>query len=250
MRATSSHLVGIFTALALSAAATADTPDSLVVRTFTFDDLETRRATFSFPTEGRTWRSIQMRHTLKCDEATTADEYPCGEWDVVAHDAGPRAHRPDGLDPPSPPIVQGGGHGARRAGVLHRASPPHLHPVDRSGRAPIGGSIPALRRHRLHRRSSRGTRRNRFQPHAVVLGARKCRPAEERQHHRGRRDRRPRGEHPSPLGNGHGVLGLRGAAQRQQQSAREGREAGGVQGALESLGPSPRTFVPARWPSI
>lgn len=59
--------------------------DRLIVSTFTFDDIETRRAAFSFPDDGRTWRQILMYYTLKCDEATVGDPYPCGEWDVTTH---------------------------------------------------------------------------------------------------------------------------------------------------------------------
>jgi hypothetical protein len=59
--------------------------DTLVVRTFTFDDIETRRAAFSFPDDERTWQRILMYYTLKCDEATVGDPYPCGEWDVTTH---------------------------------------------------------------------------------------------------------------------------------------------------------------------
>jgi len=59
--------------------------DTLVVPTFTFDDIETRRAVFDFPDDARTWERITMRYTLKCDEATVGDPYPCGEWDVATH---------------------------------------------------------------------------------------------------------------------------------------------------------------------
>ncbi len=63
----------------------ADEGDTLVVRTFTFRDIETRRATVEFPDDSRTWERILMRYTLKCDEATVGDPYPCGEWDVSTH---------------------------------------------------------------------------------------------------------------------------------------------------------------------
>ncbi|MFH1865223.1 MAG: LamG-like jellyroll fold domain-containing protein [Candidatus Eisenbacteria bacterium] len=59
--------------------------DTLLVRTFTFDDIETRRVTFDFPDDERTWERITMRYTLKCDEATVGDPHPCGEWDVTTH---------------------------------------------------------------------------------------------------------------------------------------------------------------------
>lgn len=57
--------------------------DTVWVRTFTFDSIATRRAVFPFPEppEGG-WRRILMYYTLKCDERTPGDAYPCGEWDV------------------------------------------------------------------------------------------------------------------------------------------------------------------------
>lgn len=64
-------------------AACADPGDTLAVQTFTFSDIETRRATFDFPDDGRTWERIVMHYTLKCDEATVGDPFPCGEWDVT-----------------------------------------------------------------------------------------------------------------------------------------------------------------------
>ncbi len=62
--------------------ASAAAGDTLEVRTFTFADIERRRATFDFPDDGRAWERVLMRYTLKCDEATVGDQYPCGEWDV------------------------------------------------------------------------------------------------------------------------------------------------------------------------
>lgn len=55
--------------------------DTLVVQTFTFEDITKRRDVFSFPDDERTWEKILMIRTLKCDEKTTRDIYPCGEWD-------------------------------------------------------------------------------------------------------------------------------------------------------------------------
>ncbi len=67
--------------------------DTLVVQTFTFDSIATRRAIFDFPTEGRDWSKVLMRYALKCDEATPGDPNPCGEWDVTTHT---RIHRHTG----------------------------------------------------------------------------------------------------------------------------------------------------------
>ncbi|MEN7550169.1 peptide-N-glycosidase F-related protein [Rapidithrix thailandica] len=55
--------------------------DTLVVQTFTFEDIEKRRGVFEFPGSDDTYEKILMVRTLKCDEATTGDRYPCGEWD-------------------------------------------------------------------------------------------------------------------------------------------------------------------------
>ena len=60
-------------------------PDTLVVQTFTFADIETRRGNFEFPTGDQSYQRILMHYTLKCDDATVGDPYPCGEWDVTTH---------------------------------------------------------------------------------------------------------------------------------------------------------------------
>jgi len=60
-------------------------PDTLVVQTFTFEDIESRRGVFEFPAGDNNWQKILMHYTLKCDEATVGDSYPCGEWDVTTH---------------------------------------------------------------------------------------------------------------------------------------------------------------------
>ena len=59
----------------------ADIGDTLIVQTFTFDDIEKRRDFFEFPDDDRTWEKIYMYRTLKCDEQTKQDTFPCGEWD-------------------------------------------------------------------------------------------------------------------------------------------------------------------------
>lgn len=55
--------------------------DTLVVQTFTFADIEKRRDVFDFPDDDRSWEKIFMHRTLKCDEQTKQDSFPCGEWD-------------------------------------------------------------------------------------------------------------------------------------------------------------------------
>jgi len=59
----------------------ADIGDTLIVQTFTFEDIEKRRDFFDFPDDERTWEKIYMYRTLKCDEQTKRDSFPCGEWD-------------------------------------------------------------------------------------------------------------------------------------------------------------------------
>ena len=56
--------------------------DSLWVQTFSFDSIECRRARFQFPDHGD-WDRILMYYTIKCDDRTPGDKYPCGEWDVT-----------------------------------------------------------------------------------------------------------------------------------------------------------------------
>jgi hypothetical protein len=58
--------------------------DTITVQTLTFDSITGRRGTWQFP-EGQTFRKILMYHTLKCDAATTQDQYPCGEWDYLTY---------------------------------------------------------------------------------------------------------------------------------------------------------------------
>jgi len=59
--------------------------DTLIVQTFTFNDIEKRRDFFEFPDDTRTWEKIWMHRTLKCDEQTKQDSFPCGEWDYCTY---------------------------------------------------------------------------------------------------------------------------------------------------------------------
>ena len=59
--------------------------DTLKVQTFTFDDISKRRGSFEFPDNDDTYTKIQMVRTIKCDEKTPLDKYPCGEWDYSTH---------------------------------------------------------------------------------------------------------------------------------------------------------------------
>ena len=59
--------------------------DTLYVKTFSFDSISTRRAVFAFPDSVDQYGKILMYYTLKCDEATPHDKYPCGEWDYTTY---------------------------------------------------------------------------------------------------------------------------------------------------------------------
>jgi hypothetical protein len=65
--------------------------DTTVVQTFSFDDPSPEgwgahyEGTFKFPSKNNSWEKILMIRTLKCDSATKADKYPCGEWDYITH---------------------------------------------------------------------------------------------------------------------------------------------------------------------
>ena len=58
--------------------------DTLIVQTFTFNDITKRRGIFQFPENGN-WAKIILVRTLKCDWETKHDKYPCGEWDYTTN---------------------------------------------------------------------------------------------------------------------------------------------------------------------
>ena len=57
----------------------------IVVQTLTFDSITTRRGQWLFPEESKEYRKVLMYYTLKCDPATTQDNFPCGEWDYLTY---------------------------------------------------------------------------------------------------------------------------------------------------------------------
>ncbi len=59
--------------------------DTIRVQTLTFDSITTRRGFWQFPDDSHTYRKVLMRYTLKCDAATTHDQYACGEWDYLTY---------------------------------------------------------------------------------------------------------------------------------------------------------------------
>ncbi|MBU0764096.1 MAG: T9SS type A sorting domain-containing protein [Bacteroidetes bacterium] len=59
--------------------------DTLTVQTLTFGDITKRRGIWVFPDTSHHYRKILMYYTLKCDPATTHDNYNCGEWDYLTY---------------------------------------------------------------------------------------------------------------------------------------------------------------------
>ncbi len=74
----------ILIALALCSFSEIYAQDTTWVNTLNFSDITKRRGTYSFP-EGKTYRKIKMHYTLKCDPATTRDNFNCGEWDYLSY---------------------------------------------------------------------------------------------------------------------------------------------------------------------
>jgi hypothetical protein len=58
--------------------------DSIIVKTFTFDSITTRRGIFELPPRDQ-YEKIIMHYTLKCDPRTTRDRFDCGEWDYLTY---------------------------------------------------------------------------------------------------------------------------------------------------------------------
>lgn len=59
--------------------------DTVIVQTLTFDSITTRRGEWTFPSDTNEYRKILMLYTLKCDPATTQDNFDCGEWDYLTY---------------------------------------------------------------------------------------------------------------------------------------------------------------------
>ena len=57
--------------------------DTITVQTLSFADITKRRGWYIFPKDTNQYHKILMYYTLKCDAATTQDNYPCGEWDYT-----------------------------------------------------------------------------------------------------------------------------------------------------------------------
>ena len=61
------------------------TGDTITIQTLTFADITKRRGWYVFPKDTNQYHKILMYYTLKCDQATTQDNYPCGEWDYTTY---------------------------------------------------------------------------------------------------------------------------------------------------------------------
>lgn len=63
--------------------------DTLVIHPITFDTASPEgwnahyKELIEFPDPEEPWRKILLVQTLKCDESTKGDKYPCGEWDYI-----------------------------------------------------------------------------------------------------------------------------------------------------------------------
>ncbi len=63
--------------------------DTLKLNPITFEDTSPvgwnaqYKTVVDFPDDEHEWSQIFMIQTLKCDSATAADKYPCGEWDYI-----------------------------------------------------------------------------------------------------------------------------------------------------------------------
>lgn len=58
--------------------------DTVRVKTLTFDDITKRSGTWQFPPP-QPYEKVLLEYTLKCDQRTTQDQYPCGEWDYLTY---------------------------------------------------------------------------------------------------------------------------------------------------------------------
>ena len=59
--------------------------DTTIVETLDFNDITKRKGWYIFPSDTNEYHKVLMYYTLKCDAATTQDNYPCGEWDYTTY---------------------------------------------------------------------------------------------------------------------------------------------------------------------
>jgi len=59
--------------------------DTTIIETLDFNDITKRRGWYVFPSDTNEFHKVLMYYTLKCDAATTQDNYACGEWDYTTY---------------------------------------------------------------------------------------------------------------------------------------------------------------------
>ena len=59
--------------------------DTTVIETLDFNDITKRKGWYIFPSDTNKYHKVLMYYTLKCDAATTQDNYACGEWDYTTY---------------------------------------------------------------------------------------------------------------------------------------------------------------------
>ena len=59
--------------------------DTIVVQTLEFSDITKRKGWYVFPSDTNNYHKVYMYYTLKCDPATTQDNFNCGEWDYTTY---------------------------------------------------------------------------------------------------------------------------------------------------------------------
>ena len=59
--------------------------DTTIVETLDFNDITKRKGWYVFPSDTNEYHKVLMYYTLKCDAATTQDNYACGEWDYTTY---------------------------------------------------------------------------------------------------------------------------------------------------------------------
>ena len=59
--------------------------DTTIVETLDFNDITKRKGWYIFPSDTNEYHKVLMYYTLKCDAATTQDNYACGEWDYTTY---------------------------------------------------------------------------------------------------------------------------------------------------------------------
>ncbi len=78
-------LYGLLSVLILNSSSYTGQNDTTVIQTLEFSDITKRRGWYVFPSDTNQYQKVLMYYTLKCDAATTQDNYPCGEWDYTTY---------------------------------------------------------------------------------------------------------------------------------------------------------------------